>query len=70
MEAAPGVCVSTGSACSSASVEPSYVLRAIGLDEARARSTLRLGFGRFTSPQDVDRAAVILAEAWSRVREG
>ena len=70
MEAAPAVCVSTGSACSSAAIEPSYVLRAMGLDETRARASLRLGFGRFTSPQDVDRAAVMLAEAWSRVREG
>ncbi len=70
MEAAPGLCVSTGSACSSAAIEPSYVLRAIGLDEASARASLRLGFGRFTSPQDVDRAAAMLAEAWSRVREG
>ncbi|MES2713732.1 MAG: aminotransferase class V-fold PLP-dependent enzyme [Pseudomonadota bacterium] len=70
MEAAPGVCVSTGSACSSAAIEPSYVLRAIGLDEAQARASLRLGFGRFTSPQDVDRAAAMLGDAWSRVRGG
>ena len=65
MEAAPGLCVSTGSACSSAEVEPSYVLRAIGLDEARARATLRIGIGRFTSPADVDRAAAMLADAWT-----
>jgi cysteine desulfurase len=66
MAAAPGVCVSTGSACSSAEIEPSYVLRAIGLDEARARATLRIGIGRFTSPADVDRAAALLAEGWQR----
>jgi cysteine desulfurase len=65
MAAAPGLCVSTGSACSSAEVEPSYVLRAIGLDEARARATLRIGIGRFTSPADVDRAAALLADAWT-----
>jgi cysteine desulfurase len=70
MAAAPGLCVSTGSACSSAEVEPSYVLRAIGLDEARARATLRIGIGRFTSPADVDRAAAMLAEAWSRAVSG
>lgn len=59
-----GLCVSTGSACSSAEVEPSYVLRAIGLPEAEARATLRIGIGRFTSPADMDRAAALLAEAW------
>lgn len=67
MEAAPEVCVSTGSACSSAAVEPSYVLRAIGLPDAEARATLRIGIGRFTSPADVDRAAAGLAAAWRRV---
>jgi cysteine desulfurase len=66
MAAAPDVCVSTGSACSSAAVEPSYVLRAIGLTEAEARATLRIGIGRFTSPADVDRAAASLAAAWRR----
>ncbi|MGY4800005.1 cysteine desulfurase family protein [Teichococcus aerofrigidensis] len=59
-----GLCVSTGSACSSAEVEPSYVLRALGLPEAEARATLRIGIGRFTSPADMDRAAALLAEAW------
>jgi cysteine desulfurase len=70
MAAAPALCVSTGSACSSAEVEPSYVLRAIGLDEPRARATLRIGIGRFTSPADVDRAAAVLAEAWTRAVSG
>ena len=64
MAAAPDVCVSTGSACSSAAVEPSYVLRALGIPEAEARATLRIGIGRFTSPQDVDRAAAALAAGW------
>jgi cysteine desulfurase len=59
----PELCVSTGSACSSAAIEPSYVLRALGLaDEAAARS-LRIGIGRFTSPADVDYAAAALAAA-------
>ncbi|MFZ4407334.1 MAG: cysteine desulfurase family protein [Paracraurococcus sp.] len=64
MAAAPGVCVSTGSACSSAAVEPSYVLRALGIPETEARATLRIGIGRFTSPADVDRAAAALAAGW------
>lgn len=70
MAAAPEVCVSTGSACSSAEVEPSHVLKALGLPEARARATLRIGIGRFTSPADVDRAAAALAAAWARLTSG
>ena len=57
MAANPDICVSTGSACSSAAVEPSYVLRAMGLDEAEASRTLRIGIGRFTSPGEIDAAA-------------
>jgi cysteine desulfurase len=64
MAASPEVCVSTGSACSSAAVEPSYVLKALGIPEAEARATLRIGIGRFTSPADVDRAAAALAAGW------
>jgi cysteine desulfurase len=64
MAAAPEVCVSTGSACSSAAVEPSYVLAAIGLSEAEARSTLRVGIGRFTSPAEAEQGAALLAAAW------
>lgn len=67
MQAVPEVCVSTGSACSSAAVEPSYVLKAIGLPEAEARATLRIGIGRFTSPAEVDQAAGLLAAAWRRL---
>ena len=54
MRAAPELCVSTGSACSSAEVAPSYVLAAMGLDEAAAARSLRVGLGRFTSAADVD----------------
>lgn len=53
----PDICVSTGSACSSAAVEPSYVLRAMGLDAAEASRSLRIGIGRFTSAADIDAAA-------------
>jgi cysteine desulfurase len=63
MAACPDLCVSTGSACSSAEVEPSYVLRAMGLDEAEASRTLRLGIGRFTSAAELDFAARALVEA-------
>lgn len=59
----PDLCVSTGSACSSAAIEPSYVLRALGLGTGAAQRTLRIGLGRFTSPADVDFAAKALSEA-------
>jgi cysteine desulfurase len=59
----PDLCVSTGSACSSAEVEPSYVLRALGLGEDAAARTLRVGIGRFTSPADIDYAVSALAAA-------
>jgi cysteine desulfurase len=63
MARVPDLCVSTGSACSSAAIEPSYVLRAIGLDDETASRTLRIGIGRFTSPADIDYAATALAAA-------
>jgi len=63
MARAPDLCVSTGSACSSAEVEPSYVLRALGLSDAAAARTLRIGIGRFTSAADIDFAAAALVAA-------
>ncbi len=63
MDAVPALCVSTGSACSSAAIEPSYVLRALGLSDHEAARTLRIGIGRFTSAADVDYAASALAAA-------
>ncbi|MCC6716526.1 MAG: aminotransferase class V-fold PLP-dependent enzyme [Acetobacteraceae bacterium] len=63
MDGSPELCVSTGSACSSAAVEPSYVLRALGLDDAAAARTLRIGIGRFTSPSDIDAAVSMLVHA-------
>jgi cysteine desulfurase len=63
MAALPDLCVSTGSACSSAAVEPSYVLRAMGLSDEEAARTLRIGIGRFTSPADIDYAAAALSAA-------
>ena len=67
MAAVPELCVSTGSACSSAEIEPSYVLRALGLSDAAAGRTLRIGIGRFTSPADIDFAAAALAAAHQRI---
>ena len=66
--AVPDVALSTGSACTSAEVEPSYVLRAIGLDDATARASLRFGVGRFNTEADIDRAAGLIAAAAARLR--
>jgi cysteine desulfurase len=65
MRAAPDLCISTGSACSSAEIEPSYVLRAMGLSEREAASTLRIGIGRFTSAADIGYAAAALVAAYA-----
>ncbi len=61
--------VSTGSACNSASVEPSYVLRALGLSDELAHNSLRLTFGRFTSAEEVDFAAEQFCQAVMRLRD-
>lgn len=60
--------ISSGSACTSASLAPSYVLRALGLDDALAHASLRFSFGRFTTAEEVDQAAVQVCEAVSRLR--
>lgn len=62
------IAVSSGSACTSASLEPSYVLRAMGVPDALAQSALRFSFGRFTSAQDVDIAAASLRKVVSALR--
>lgn len=61
--------VSSGSACTSASLEPSYVLRALGLNDELAHSSLRFSFGRFTTDEDVDTAVGQLREAVDKLRE-
>jgi cysteine desulfurase len=67
IEAAPSIAISTGSACTSAAVEPSYVLRALGLPDTLANSAIRIGLGRFTTASEVDFAADVLAAAATRL---
>jgi cysteine desulfurase len=67
IEASPAIAISTGSACTSAAVEPSYVLRALGLSDEVANSSIRLGLGRFTTISDVDFAADVLVAAATRL---
>jgi cysteine desulfurase len=62
------VAVSTGSACTSASAEASYVLRAMGRDERLAEASLRFGLGRFTTEQDIDTAIDCVRQALRRLR--
>ncbi|MFZ5755291.1 MAG: IscS subfamily cysteine desulfurase [Pseudomonadota bacterium] len=63
-----GIAVSTGSACNSATVEPSYVLTGIGLDRARADASLRFSLGRFTTEADIDRALARILDVVPRLR--
>jgi cysteine desulfurase len=64
----PYIAVSTGSACTSASREPSYVLRALGRDDRLAESSLRFSFGHFTRESDVEAAAGAVTRAVTRLR--
>lgn len=61
--------VSSGSACTSSSLEPSYVLRALGVDEAMAHTSIRFGFGRFTTEAEIDYAAALLLSKINKLRE-
>ncbi len=61
--------VSSGSACTSASLEPSYVLRALGVDVELAHTSLRLGLGRFTTDEDIDYAIERISKEVNRLRE-
>ncbi|QGZ30282.1 IscS subfamily cysteine desulfurase [Stutzerimonas stutzeri] len=61
--------VSSGSACTSASLEPSYVLRALGRNDELAHSSIRFTFGRFTTEEEVDYAAQKVSEAVTKLRE-
>ncbi len=61
--------VSTASACSSASIEPSYVLRAIGVGEQLAHSSLRFSIGRFTTEENIQFAIHTIVEQVRRLRQ-
>ncbi len=61
--------MSSGSACTSASLEPSYVLRALGRNDELAHSSIRFTFGRFTTEEEIDYAAKKVVEAVSKLRE-
>jgi len=63
------LCVSSGSACTSASLEPSYVLRALGVEIEMAHTSLRIGIGRFTTEAEIDYAVEHLVQAVQRLRE-
>jgi cysteine desulfurase len=75
-----GLALSSGSACTSASLEPSYVLRALGVDEELAHTSLRIGIGRFTTEEEIDEGIKTITNAvenlrkisplWEMVQEG
>jgi cysteine desulfurase len=64
-----GLAVSSGSACTSASLEPSYVLRALGRSDELAHSSLRMTIGRWTTEEDIDFAVQTIRENVAKLRE-
>jgi len=69
MMAIKDVAVSSGSACTSASLEPSYVLRALGVEEDMAHSSIRFGIGRFNTEEEVDFVAALVIDKVKKLRE-
>merc|ERR1712187_678279 len=69
MSLATSTAVSSGSACTSASLEPSYVLRAIGVNEELAHTSLRFGIGRFTTEAEVDQSLKHVITEVERLRD-
>jgi cysteine desulfurase len=69
MMAIKEVAVSSGSACTSSSLEPSYVLRSLGVGDELAHSSIRFGLGRFNTEEEVDYVADLVVEKVSRLRD-
>jgi cysteine desulfurase len=69
MMAIKDVAVSSGSACTSSSLEPSYVLRALGVGDELAHSSIRFGLGRFTTEEEVDFVVDLMVEKVQRLRD-
>ena len=61
--------VSSGSACTSASLEPSYVLRALGRSDELAHSSIRISIGKYTTEEEVDYSVSLIKDAVSKLRE-
>jgi cysteine desulfurase len=64
-----GIAVSSGSACTSASLEPSYVLRALGRNDELAHSSIRFSIGRYTKEEDIDYTIKLFKEKIGKLRE-
>jgi cysteine desulfurase len=69
MMAINSIAVSSGSACTSASLEPSYVLRALGLNDELAHSSIRFSIGRYTTEADIDKAIVLVRDKVQKLRD-
>jgi cysteine desulfurase len=63
------IAVSSGSACTSASLEPSYVLRALGRSDELAHSSIRFSIGRYTTEEDINHATDLLKQKIGKLRE-